>query len=84
MSDYKGKYDTPWSELNIKFMNQRIPRGWYTHCEVTLEKYTKACEDWRIIAEKSYEDSAGVPDEKKMVTVLRMRLRGPAKDTVEQ
>ena len=48
-------------------------------CEVTLEKYIKACEDWRVIAEKRYEDSVGAPDEK---TWIRNRIEGHEKDII--
>ena len=60
----------PWCDLDVHYSTDKIPPGWHIGCGWRLDKYMRACEDWKLL--KGYDDENG------MVVALRNRLKGTA------
>ena len=79
-SHHGGLYGQPWQDLNVRFMNDKTPPGWYLGCDLDLDKYEALCDDWKKI--QSYGHSTN--DEDAIVTALRLRIKGPARELLDE
>ena len=68
-------HTTPWSDLPVEYVTDKIPPGWHVGCNVTLEKYLEALEDWCTMT--SYETN------KSRVGAMRLRLKGTVKEFMD-
>ena len=74
-----GLHGVPWQDLNVRFMNDKTPPGWFIGCDLDLDKYEALCDDWKQV--QSYGDTPA--DEAKIVTALRLRIKGPARELLD-
>ena len=63
-------------------MNDKTPPGWYLGCDLDLDKYEALCNDWYFV--QSYGDENEAHAEKKVVTALRLRVKGPAREVLDE
>ena len=75
-----GLHGVPWQDLNVRFMNDKTPPGWFIGCDLDLDKYEALCDDWKQV--QSYGDTSA--DESKIVTALRLRIKGPARELLDE
>ena len=68
-------HTTPWSDLPVEYVTDKIPPGWHVGCNVTLEKYLEALDDWCTMT--SYETN------KSRVGAMRLRLKGTVKEFMD-
>ena len=80
MSSLHGFRDQPWQDLNVRFMNDKTPPGWHLGCDLDLDKYEALRDDWKKI--QSYGHSTN--DEDAIVTALRLRIKGPARELLDE
>ena len=89
MSDSKhysshGTHGIPWQDLLPRFMSDKTPPGWFVGCDLDLEKYEMLCEDWKAIQSYGKPSAWTEEDETAVVTALRMRLKGPAREVADE
>ena len=75
-----GLHGVPWQDLNVRFMNDKTPPGWFIGCDLDLDKYEALCDDWKQV--QSYGDTPA--DQAKIVTALRLRIKGPARELLDE
>ena len=75
-----GLHGVPWQDLNVRFMNDKTPPGWFLGCDLDLDKYEALCDDWKKI--QSYAHTTA--DEDAIVTALRLRIKGPARELLDE
>ena len=61
-------------------MNDKTPPGWFIGCDLDLDKYEALCDDWKQV--QSYGDTPA--DEANIVTALRLRIKGPARELLDE
>ena len=44
-----GLHGVPWQDLNVRFMNDKTPPGWFIGCDLDLDKYEALCDDWKQV-----------------------------------
>ena len=81
---YGGLHGVPWQELNPRFMNDKTPPGWFVGCDMDLERYELLCEDWKHIQGYGKPSAWTAEDEQAVVTALRMRVKGPAREVLDE
>jgi hypothetical protein len=65
-------------------MNDKTPPGWFVGCDLDLEKYEMLCDDWKAIQSYGKPSAWTEEDEHAVVTALRMRLKGPAREVADE
>ena len=65
-------------------MNDKTPPGWYLGCDLDLERYSALCEDWKFIQSYGKPSAWTEEDEKAVVIALRMRVKGPAREVLDE
>ena len=65
-----------WQTLPVTAYNDKTPPGWFIGCDLDLDKYDALCDDRKQV--QSYGDTPA--DEAKIVTALRLRIKGPARE----
>ena len=71
----------PLHDLPIDYVTDKIAPGWYVGCGKTLDKYQEACEDWKEMCSLTADTPADL--DKKIVTNMRMRLKGPVRECMD-
>ena len=67
---------SPWWSARRTLARPQRPPGWFIGCDLDLDKYEALCDDWKQV--QSYGDTPA--DEAKIVTALRLRIKGPARN----